>query len=123
MKKLFNLIKLSLNGDSNEVSTARLQSYLIILPILVFLLVFLIIEVWSFGHSINTGKDYHISNEIILIFGMLLAHHLSILFSRSKPTSIADIKGTIKESTESTNTTTTESVTKTEVAKDDVTNI
>jgi hypothetical protein len=48
-------------------------------------------------HSIQTlpNTPYHLSNEIIIIFGMLLAHHLSILFSRNKPTSITDVKSSI----------------------------
>jgi uncharacterized membrane protein YwaF len=97
MKNLFNLIKLSLNGQNHDVSAARLQSYLIILPILLLVITFLLIEIWSFMHSIQTlpNTPYHLSNEIIIIFGMLLAHHLSILFSRNKPTSITDVKSSI----------------------------
>lgn len=119
MKNLFNLIKLSLNGNSNNTSSVRLQSYLIILPILLAVLIFLTIEVWSFGHSIHTGGDYHISNEIIIIFGMLLAHHLSILFSRNKSTSITDISNSINEIKEESK----EIVENKEVPKDDITNI
>lgn len=91
MKRLLDLIKTSLNGNSNDVSTARLQSYLIVLPILLMIIAFLFIEIWSFGHSIKTGKEYHLSNEIIIIFGMNLSHHLAILFSRNKSQSVKEL--------------------------------
>jgi hypothetical protein len=37
-----------------------------------------------------------LSNEIIVVFGMLLAHHLSILFQRSKPKTISEINNDIQ---------------------------
>lgn len=114
MKTVINkiLMKIAQSVDSTKVSTARLQSYLMMFPILAMVFVFLVIEIWAFAHTINAGKDYRLSNEIILVFGMMLAHHLSILFSRSKNPSIGDITqdiGSLK--TTSTEKTSTETVT------------
>lgn len=60
-------------------------------------MVFLIIEIWSFIHAIYTGKEYVLSNEIIVVYGMLLSHHLAILFSRTKSQGMAELKGTSTE--------------------------
>jgi hypothetical protein len=95
LKSLYSKMSQSLNGDSNKVSTSRLQSYLIILPILVMIATFLIIELWSFVHAIQHGLPYRLSNEIIVVFSLVLGHHLSILFSRNKPSSISEIKSEI----------------------------
>ena len=99
---LFIKITKSLNINDTTVSTTRLQSYLILLPILIMVFVFLFIEIWSFFHAINADKPYVLSNEIIVVFGMLLSHHLGILFSRNKVQSIAEIKGINTASTTDT---------------------
>ncbi len=91
LKKIVDLINSSVDSGTS-VSSVRVQSYLIIPMIILFVLTFITIEIWSFAHGINTGKEYHISNEIIVIFGMMLSHHLAILFSRSKSQSRKDLK-------------------------------
>lgn len=93
MKKFFEIIRQSLNGNTNDPSTVRIQSYLILLPILLTMLVFLVIEVWSFIHAIKLGTAYRLSNEIIVVFGMVLSHHLAVLFQRNKSQGIGEIKG------------------------------
>lgn len=87
----------SLDGTSNKVSSVRLQSYIILFPILLMVLVFLIIEIWSFIHAIKTASEYKMSSEIIIVFGMTLSHHITILFSRSKVTTVSDVKKSIAE--------------------------
>lgn len=99
MKKFFQIIRQSLNGSTNDPSTVRIQSYLILLPILLTMLTFLIIEVWSFIHAIKLGTDYRLSNEIIVVFGMVLSHHLAVLFQRNKSQGIGEIKGSASTST------------------------
>lgn len=93
IKNLLILIKKSLNGYSDETSSARLQSYIVLLPILLMILVVMSIEIFQFGHSIYIDKPYVLSNEFIITFGMILSHHLAILFSRKKSQSLDEIKG------------------------------
>lgn len=83
LNKLLKYGKMSLTSD-NSVSSTRLQSYVVLLLVVLFALGTLLIECWSFYHAIHLNTPYHISNEFIGIFGMMLAHHLSILFSRTK---------------------------------------
>ena len=103
---LFTKITKSIDSTDPTVSTSRLQSYLILLPIIIMVVVFLVIELWSFIHALSTGKPYVLSNEIIVVFGMLLSHHLGILFSRNKSQSIGELKGinTISTATSDTPT-------------------
>lgn len=88
--------------QGNPTSSVRVQSYIILLPILVMVVVFLVIEMWSFVHAIKNGLPYRLSNEIIVVFGMILSHHVGLLFSRSKSQSIAEIKGTETVNVDST---------------------
>ena len=99
-KSIFSTIYKSVDGSSNTVSSVRVQSYLLLLPILLMSFCFIGIEVWSFLHSKKTGGIYHISNEIIVVFGMVLSHHLALLFNRNKAQSIAEIKGDAKPAVE-----------------------
>lgn len=97
MKTIINKILMkiaeSVDTQGNTISSVRLQSYIILFPILLMVLVFLIIEIWSFIHAIRHGAEYKLSSEVIIVFGMMLSHHLAILFSRSKSQSVAELKG------------------------------
>jgi len=73
MKKFFTLIKKSILSPTGKESSTRIGSYIIMAIIVLFSLVFLGIEIYT---TIQTG---HISNEAIVIFGMILAHHLTLL--------------------------------------------
>lgn len=101
----------SVNGNT-PVSSVRVQSYIMMLPILLMVAVFVIIELAAFIHSVRKDNEYHISNEIIVIFAMNLSHHLAILFSRSKSQGLAELSGTATSETTTTETTNTEIVTK-----------
>jgi len=90
--KFFEKIGFSIQ-EGNLHSSTRLQSYIILTPILLMTLIFIGFEITTFGVCIYSGTIYKISTEIIVIFGMLLSHHLAILFSRKKSQSIQDIKG------------------------------
>lgn len=107
------LLKIASSVNSNTpVSSVRVQSYIMMLPILLMVAVFVIIELAAFIHSVRKDNEYHISNEIIVIFAMNLSHHLAILFSRSKSQGLAELSGTSTSETTTTETTNTEIVTK-----------
>lgn len=91
------IAKISASISTSEISSVRIQSYIILLPIILMSIVFVIIEVWSFIHAIYNDKSYVLSNEIIVVFGMILSHHLAILFSRSKTAGIDEIKSNIDD--------------------------
>ena len=95
--KLFEKIGFSIK-EGNVYSSVRLQSFIILLPILLMTFTFIGFEITTFAMCIYLGKAYYISSEIIVIFGMILSHHLALVFSRKKSQSIAEIKG--KDSTE-----------------------
>lgn len=102
------LLKIASSVNSNTpVSSVRVQSYIMMLPILLMVAVFVIIELAAFIHSVRKDNEYHISNEIIVIFAMNLSHHLAILFSRSKSQGLAELSGTATSETTTTETTNT----------------
>jgi len=99
---MFQLIKSTLGSINNlivksittdEVSATRLSSYMILAPIQMMIIVVILIEMTAFIHAMFIGKDYVLSNEFIITFGMVLSHHLAILFSRSKSQSRAELRG------------------------------
>lgn len=79
--------------STDEVSATRLSSFMVLAPIQLMIIVIILIELFEFFHSIYIGKDYVLSNEFIITFGMVLSHHLAILFSRSKSQSREELKG------------------------------
>lgn len=81
--KILNFVKMSLVSD-NSVSSTRIQSYFLLAAILLLTLGVFIIEGCSFYHAIYLGVPYTISNQYITVFISLLAHHLSVLFQRTK---------------------------------------
>jgi len=96
---------------TDEVSATRISSYLILAPIQLMIFVVVLIEMFEFVHSVWTGHNYVLSNEFIITFGMVLSHHLAILFSRGKSQSREELKGS---STTTTSTTTETAETTTE---------
>lgn len=83
IKKILNKISKSVLKD-NTHSTHRLQSYILIIPILLMVITFLVIEISQFIVAVHTGIPYRISTEIIVTFGMLLTHHISVLFQKDR---------------------------------------
>jgi hypothetical protein len=83
--------------EGNAHSTPRIQSYIVLLPILIMSFTFLGFEMYTFFHLMALGKDYFISSEIIVVYGMLLSHQLALVFSRKKNQSIKEIKGEDKK--------------------------
>jgi membrane protein YdbS with pleckstrin-like domain len=76
MKKLLTLIKSSVMMPSGKASSTRIVSYSISIMIILFCMMFLGFEIYRFC---ILPKWYIIPNEIIIIFGSLLAQQLSLL--------------------------------------------
>ena len=72
MKQLF--LK-SIYSPGGKESTTRLSAYIILFLATLFILSMIVIEI---VHAINT-KNHEISNEGIIVLGMLLTHHLALL--------------------------------------------
>ena len=107
LKNILSLIKQSTNND-NAVSSVRLQAYLMFPVIYIMVAVFIALEIAQFHHAITLHLPFVISNESIVIFGMVLSHHLAILFSRSKSQSIGELKGSSTDAVVDTTTATSD---------------
>lgn len=115
MRKIIQTILLKIASSVNTstpISSVRVQSYMMMVPIFLMVAIFIMIEVTAFIHAMYHDKEYHISNEIIIIFMANLSHHLAILFSRSKSQGLSELTGTAVSETTTTETTNTEVVTK-----------
>ena len=84
MNNIIKIILYTLNGKDNTKSSVRLQSYFVLLPILIISGLFIIIEAVNAILSWKTGTKYIPTNEFLGAYAMLLAHHISVLFSRQK---------------------------------------
>jgi hypothetical protein len=73
INKMLEMIKKSIFSHEGKESSTRIASYVILLLIFLFTVVFLGIEIYS---AIQ-GKLP--SNEAIIIFGMLMTHQLTLL--------------------------------------------
>ena len=93
MKKFLSLIRSSISSPDGKESSTRLIAYIITFLIVLFCLTFLGIEIYA--AIIATGK-FLISNEIIIIFGSLLTHQLTLLginkYHESKQVKTENIK-------------------------------
>lgn len=88
--KVMNKVSMSLDGTNNLISTNRIQSYFLVASVLIMILSIICIEVTNAVIAWNTSKSYSISNEFIIAFGMVLSHHLAILFNRNKPKDVVE---------------------------------
>jgi len=79
MKKLFNLIRNSIKTKTGKDSSTRILAYLLAIVIGLFCLVFIGIEIAAAIISLKSTGTYVLSNEIIIIFGSILAHQLTLL--------------------------------------------
>ena len=69
MKNFFNIFKKSIFSPNGKESSTRISSYIILLIIVIFSFSFISLE-WM---------NINISNESIVIFGMILTHHITLL--------------------------------------------
>ena len=72
-KNFRNIIQKSIQSPGGKESSTRIATYIILLLVVLFTLTFIAIEV------INALENKTISNEGIIVLGMLLAHHLTLL--------------------------------------------
>ena len=80
IKKIFSLIGKSIYSKKNgKVSSTRLSSYLILFMILLASAAFTGIEVVNAIVAIHNKGFYEIPSNHIVLFGMVLAHHLTLL--------------------------------------------
>lgn len=82
-KKVWNKIGLSVSSD--KTSSIRIQAFILLMPVVLASLVFISIELINAIIAWKTNVSYVPSNESIILYGMILSHHISVLFSRSKP--------------------------------------
>lgn len=90
--RLFNAIGRSLDGTSEKTSSVRIQAYVLLIPVLLASLVFVSIEAVNAIIAWNNQIAYVPSNESIIIFGMILSHHISVLFTRTKLKNFYEVK-------------------------------
>jgi len=83
MKKIFQKIAeyigKSILGKDGKVSSSRMSSYFILGSIILTSILFVVIELVNAIILWKTGMPYTIPSEHIVIFGMVLAHHLTLL--------------------------------------------
>lgn len=77
---LFNLIKSSSTDSKGRISSTRIQAFMTMSLIYIFTFVFIIIELSNAYHI--WPKSYIPSSESIIVFSMILAHHIAILFHK-----------------------------------------
>lgn len=77
-KKISDFIAKSVIKEG-QVSSSRMSSYFILGSILTTTLLFIVIEIVNASIIWKTGAAYIIPSEHIVVFGMMLAHHLTLL--------------------------------------------
>lgn len=87
MKTIYDYILKSLSGQTGKISSTRIMSYILLCVILIFSATFLGIEISNAYIILSSGSKYVISNEIIIIFGMIFSHIL-ILSGINKNTEV-----------------------------------
>ncbi len=101
-KRAVNAIGRSLDGTSEKTSSVRIQAYVLLIPVLLASLVFVSIEAVNAIVAWNNQVAYVPSNESIIIFGMILSHHISVLFTRTKPKNYYEVKDKKEDKEEDT---------------------
>jgi len=94
LKILNRISQATMSG--NAVSSSRVQSFILIVPVLIMIFVSISLEIADFVFAKAHDKEYIISTEFIIIFGMVLSHHLALVFSRSQSQPISEISGNIQ---------------------------
>ena len=85
--KILSTLKISTKSPWGGISSSRVSSFFLLSVIMLSVLVFLGIEISVAVSSLIHTGTYVISNESIIIFTLLLSHHLSLLgISKSNET-------------------------------------
>lgn len=80
MKSFIQLVKKSVYDRAEKISSTRIQAYITFGAILVMAGMYVIMFLANAGLSLFYHKTVYIpSNEEIIIFGMILGHHLALL--------------------------------------------
>lgn len=79
LKKIFKLISKSILDNKGRVSSAIITSYFILGAILTATGVFVGIDVVNSIIAWNTKGFYEVPSNHIFLYGMTLAHHLTLL--------------------------------------------
>jgi len=69
---LLNLFEKSILSPDGKESSTRISSYIILLLIILFSITFLVVFIY-----LMITKN--VSTEMVIVFGMLLTHHLALL--------------------------------------------
>jgi len=83
-KGLMESIKKSVKDRFGKESSARISSYIVLAFIIFNSLVFTVIEIVNAIVMWSKGDFYIIPTEHIWIFGLILSHHLGLLFYKSR---------------------------------------
>jgi len=84
LKSISDKISKSLKDHLGKESSTRISSYFILSLISLNVIVFMVIDVVNAAIKWNLGEVYTIPSETIWIFGLLLSHHLGLLFHKKK---------------------------------------
>jgi len=84
IKSIVDRIRNSTNDHLGKASSTRISSYIILSVICSNVLVFMVIDVVNAAIMWNKGETYTVPSESIWIFGLLLSHHLGLLFHKKK---------------------------------------
>jgi len=79
MRKIFESIKNSVKTKTGKESSTRILAYFLAVVVAIFCFVFIGIEIATAIVALKNTGAYLISNEIIIIFGSILAHQLTLL--------------------------------------------
>jgi hypothetical protein len=84
LNDLMEAIKRSSKDHLGKESSARISSYFVLAFIILNSLAFMVIEIVNAAVKWNAGETYTIPTEHIWIFGLILSHHLGLLFYKSR---------------------------------------
>ncbi len=97
LQNFFGLIKSSVNDHKGKISHTRISSYIILAAILLQTLIFMGIEIFNSVIVWKKGEIYTIPADHLILFGMILAHHLALLGIYSRKLDKASVEEKVGE--------------------------
>jgi hypothetical protein len=101
--KFVSYIEESVKSDS-KISSTRIQTYIMLISVILSTAAFLAIEIANAVVAWFNNKPYVVSSESIIIFGMILSHHLGMMFSKPKSYNPDDFNTQVDKIEERVNT-------------------
>lgn len=83
-KMFLESINASIKDHLGKKSSSRISSYIVLISIVLNSLVFMIIEIVNAYIMWDKGLVYIVPSEHIWIFGLILSHHLGLLFYKRR---------------------------------------